>query len=314
MIFVASSWKNGYYALVVEDLRFNGHEVYDFRNPDEGDHGFAWADIDPEWENWTVEEYIEGLKHPLAESAFSKDMAALTASDILVLVLPCGISSHIEAGYAAGAGARVIVYAPPGVVVKPELAYKVFSGGSVSCLDDLQKVVDQAIDVAKAPKAVTTHNERCAQILTTRALSAVLNLKDVFNKALAKESTLDPSCPPRPTSSRSINIIRGFLDNLLGYLDVAAKWVVSGSKGGEDYKDVVYGNVIGLMNRFVEIVESLRLWLNGRDTPAIRAIAPIVDNFVQNIDHAQAVYERSFEAATAKQEQELDESPFSEPD
>lgn len=46
-IYVASSWRNPYQPVVVGELRFMGHEVYDFRNPEPGSHGFHWSEIDP---------------------------------------------------------------------------------------------------------------------------------------------------------------------------------------------------------------------------------------------------------------------------
>lgn len=39
-IYVASSWRNAYQPQVVDALRKEGNEVYDFRNPAEGDNGF----------------------------------------------------------------------------------------------------------------------------------------------------------------------------------------------------------------------------------------------------------------------------------
>jgi hypothetical protein len=39
-----------------------------------------------------------------------------------VLLLPCGRSAHLEAGWAAGAGRRVVVYTRDGE--EPELMYK----------------------------------------------------------------------------------------------------------------------------------------------------------------------------------------------
>ena len=36
-IYVASSWRNERHPGVVELLRIAGHEVYDFRNPEDGD-------------------------------------------------------------------------------------------------------------------------------------------------------------------------------------------------------------------------------------------------------------------------------------
>jgi len=44
-IYVASSWRNKYQPEVVAALRKAGHEVYDFRNPDDNPGGFHWADV-----------------------------------------------------------------------------------------------------------------------------------------------------------------------------------------------------------------------------------------------------------------------------
>jgi len=48
-IYVASSWRNTHQPSVVAALREAGHDVYDFRNPRPGDHGFHWSMIDPDW-------------------------------------------------------------------------------------------------------------------------------------------------------------------------------------------------------------------------------------------------------------------------
>lgn len=50
-IYVASSWRNDYQPIVVRELRSEGHEVYDFRNPSHGDKGFQWSDIDANWQS-----------------------------------------------------------------------------------------------------------------------------------------------------------------------------------------------------------------------------------------------------------------------
>ena len=135
-IYVASSWKNHYYPEVVAFLRAAGHEVYDFRNPPQGGHGFHWTDIDPNCADWTFSEYADGLTHPAAEKQFANDIEALEWADTCVLVLPCGRSAHTEAGWMAGAGKRVIAYIPE--MVEPELMYKLFQGVSDS-LDELIK-------------------------------------------------------------------------------------------------------------------------------------------------------------------------------
>lgn len=51
-IYVASSWRNIYQQDIVLFFRNEGHEVYDFKNPSEGDNGFHWSEID---EGWRVE-------------------------------------------------------------------------------------------------------------------------------------------------------------------------------------------------------------------------------------------------------------------
>ncbi len=148
MIYVASSWRNGYQPFVVDALRGAGHEVYDFRNPTDGNHGFQWSEIDALWGEWTTDEYIGALQHPVAESGFKHDMTALEACEDVVLVLPCGASAHSEAGWAAGAGKRVFVLIP--TRSEPELLYKMFSGGIHSSIDTIIRAFIPATEVRGA--------------------------------------------------------------------------------------------------------------------------------------------------------------------
>lgn len=134
-IYVASSWRNKYYPVVIERLKAEGHEVYDFRNPPHGGNGFRWTDIDENAPDWTFDQYAEGLHHPKAERQFAADKEALKWADTCVLVLLCGRSAHTEAGWMAGAGKRVIVFIPE--MVEPELMYKLFDK-VVGNLDDLE--------------------------------------------------------------------------------------------------------------------------------------------------------------------------------
>ena len=123
-IYVASSWRNEYQPKVVQMLLAEGHFVYDFRNPEEGNNGFAWSDIDPNWENWTSEEYVKALSHPLAEKGYMFDFNAMNWADCCVMVLPCGRSANTEAGYMKGEGKPVFVYQP--IEQEPELMYKIY--------------------------------------------------------------------------------------------------------------------------------------------------------------------------------------------
>ena len=133
-IYVASSWKNPYFVEVVARLRAEGHEVYDFRNPPHGGHGFKWTEIDPDAHSWSFAQYREGLKHPKAERQFAADLEAMLWADSCVLVLPCGRSAHTEAGWFSGRGLKTIAYIPQ--FDEPELMYKLFDS-VVGTLDDL---------------------------------------------------------------------------------------------------------------------------------------------------------------------------------
>ena len=136
-IYVASSWKNPLQPGVVEALRDDGHWVYDFRNPAPGDRGFQWSDVDLDWENWDAGGFVAALRHPIPEDAFRKDMAALDDADVVVLVMPCGASAHLELGYAAGQGkTTAILLAESG---RMELMYKM---ADEICVD-LQDLCDR---------------------------------------------------------------------------------------------------------------------------------------------------------------------------
>ena len=128
-IYVASSWRNEFYPEVVDALREAGHDVYDFRNPPSGDDGFKWSNVDPNYMDWSPEEYRQQLSCPQAERQFKNDIEAMLSCNACVLVLPCGRSAHTEAGWFAGKGKRVIVYIP--TKQEPELMYKLFDG--VAC-------------------------------------------------------------------------------------------------------------------------------------------------------------------------------------
>ena len=134
-IYVASSWRNRYQQEIVSLLRDAGHEVYDFRNPLPGNHGFQWSEIDPNWMAWSPKEYREALRHPTAQDGFRLDMENLRRCDCCILVLPSGRSAHLEAGWAAGAGKPVLVFDPERV--EPELMYGMCSGGLILDLDEL---------------------------------------------------------------------------------------------------------------------------------------------------------------------------------
>ncbi len=120
-IYVASSWRNVFQSEMVELLRAKGYPTYDFRNPATGGpvhedtptQGFSWRECDPNYRPGDLEAYKRMLQHHRAIQGFNADFAAMKWADACVLVMPSGRSAHIEAGWMAGAGKKLVVYHPP---------------------------------------------------------------------------------------------------------------------------------------------------------------------------------------------------------
>ncbi|MCG3772212.1 MAG: hypothetical protein JW384_03418 [Nitrosomonadaceae bacterium] len=142
-IYVASSWRNNYQPIAVKALRLAGHEVYDYKNP-EGETGFHWSDIDPDWEQWNTRDFIKALDNPIAVKGFNSDMEALENADCTLLVLPCGRSAHLELGFAVGDGQYTMIWSPKNE--EPELMYRMID----FVTDDLEIVLERLAVLGKA--------------------------------------------------------------------------------------------------------------------------------------------------------------------
>jgi hypothetical protein len=137
-VYVASSWRCKYQPMVVELLRKHRLDVYDFRNPGPGNHGFGWSEVDPDWLAWIAwqpEVYRRCLDHPRAVEGFSLDMTALSECDACLCVLPCGRSAHLELGWACGSGKLTAIYMPPEEKYEPELMYKALGSILVNVIE-----------------------------------------------------------------------------------------------------------------------------------------------------------------------------------
>lgn len=149
-IYLASSWRNSNQPRAVEMLRQAGHEVYDFRNPPKGSPGFAWTPIGQDWLSWTPERFVRKLGHPIARLGYSFDKAGLDWADTCVLLLPCGRSAHLEAGYAIGRGKPTLIVLDEDQF-EPELMYlladKVVAGieEMLPALDDLPPPLEDTL-------------------------------------------------------------------------------------------------------------------------------------------------------------------------
>lgn len=129
-IYVASSWRNSHQPLIVPTLRAEGFDVYDFRNPGPNNTGFHWSEIDPKWEQWDEWSYRAALEHPIAQEGFNSDWCAMNWADTCVLVLPCGRSAHLEAGWFVGSGRELHILMRG--QTEPELMYKMATSINIS--------------------------------------------------------------------------------------------------------------------------------------------------------------------------------------
>jgi len=125
-IYLASSWRNPNQDIILRLLREAGFEVYDFKNPAPGNEGFSWKDaggFNPK--SFSHAKFLQVLKHPISEAGYACDWSAMQAADAAVLLLPCGRSAHLEAGYFVGAGKPLYIL---GEILEPELMYKMATG------------------------------------------------------------------------------------------------------------------------------------------------------------------------------------------
>ena len=107
-IYLASSWKNtGAVLEMAALLRREGHTVDAFC--EEGrEVSFNWSDLfgDMDTEGLDITEYnaIDMMDNWMVQDAFMFDKQQLDWADAVIMMLPCGNSAHMEAGYAVGKG------------------------------------------------------------------------------------------------------------------------------------------------------------------------------------------------------------------
>ena len=139
-VYVASSWRNEQQQAVVARLRAEGHEVYDFKNP-EGGTGFSWRQVLDTPPPWSAEKTREVLRHPVSNAGFKADFDAMQWCDAIVMVQPCGRSAALEVGWGTGAGKLTIALLADGQ--EPELMLK--------CCDHLAVSLDEVVSLLAQP-------------------------------------------------------------------------------------------------------------------------------------------------------------------
>jgi len=116
-IYIASSWKNvAIVRVLASRFREAGHQVFDFTDPDNREGNLdkfvfgakQWAEFSGK--NPNEIEYRDFLTWQPTQRAFKSDKAGLDWADTVILVLPSGRSSHLEAGYGVGRGKNLFIY------------------------------------------------------------------------------------------------------------------------------------------------------------------------------------------------------------
>lgn len=135
---VASRWRNRETVVeLVDKLRAKGKTVYSFLEGDGSDYELKDTEqcYEPEEFMKVFENIPNWQTDPGVREIFEVDMQAFKNSDGLILLLPAGKSSHIEAGVAYGLGKRLIVI---GQQPETESLYLIF--------DQFYDTIDQFID------------------------------------------------------------------------------------------------------------------------------------------------------------------------
>lgn len=105
-IYIASSWKNSDILLSLADhLREMGHKVDCFCDGSSGRYVFDYREIG----NAEDLDAVSFLQDHRSQRTFQEDKKWLDWAEAVVMVLPCGNSAHLEAGYAKGQGKKLII-------------------------------------------------------------------------------------------------------------------------------------------------------------------------------------------------------------
>lgn len=132
VIYLIGSLRNPEIPKIGEQIRSHGFEVFD-------DWFAAGPIADDSWRDYEMargHSYMEGLKGWAANHVFEFDFFHLNRSNAGVLILPAGISGHLELGYLIGRGKPGYILLPKDRPPRWDVMYK-FARGVYDSLDNL---------------------------------------------------------------------------------------------------------------------------------------------------------------------------------
>ncbi len=109
-IYLASSWKcEGIVKSVYDKLVSLGYKVDAFCKEDIGRYVFSFQEIENQGIKLSGLNCKTMLEQPQTKRAFKEDKKWIDWCDVCIMLLPCGNSAHLEAGYAKGSGKKLII-------------------------------------------------------------------------------------------------------------------------------------------------------------------------------------------------------------
>ena len=102
-IYVASSWRNLYLNDIVSILRDWNHQVHDFRA------NGATRPAPPPLPDGSLDSVMSFLHLTSTQTSYQRHCEALVEAEVLLCVLPCGRSAHVELGMALGLSIPVVL-------------------------------------------------------------------------------------------------------------------------------------------------------------------------------------------------------------
>ncbi|HUV46314.1 MAG TPA: hypothetical protein VMW45_04530 [Dehalococcoidia bacterium] len=110
-IYIASSWKNQERVLwLAERLEQEGFEVDAFCRATDKRYSFHWSEFVDDEAELLKYDAISFIQDYRVVRAFNEDKSWLDWADTVIMLMPCGRSSHLEAGYAVGKGKGLYIY------------------------------------------------------------------------------------------------------------------------------------------------------------------------------------------------------------
>lgn len=139
-IYLASSWANSVAVRgIAAYLEEQGFEVDAFCRSSDERYSFHWSEFVDTEEELQQYDALSFLDDPRVRRAFNEDKRWLDWANTVVMVMPCGRSSHLEAGYAVGQGKRLFIF---GEFAKGEFDVMYGFANGLFRLHELDKLVE----------------------------------------------------------------------------------------------------------------------------------------------------------------------------